>query len=137
MCIDWTFHHLGYATKSSVELIKFLSNLGYSIGELTHDPLQNVDIRLCVCSNQPNIEIIESSDENSPVTQMISKHGSIIYHICYEVESISKALQDMDEAGIRYLLISDAKPAILFENRVVCFYKTMFGVIELLVRTHL
>ena len=52
------------------------------------------------------------------------------YHICYEVDDISKAIEEMSKNGA--LVVSPPKPAILFGNRNVAFLMSPIGLVELL-----
>lgn len=127
------FHHLGLALRDDEQAIQFLQCVGYVIGKKVYDPEQNVHLRLCVAGEQPSIELILPGHGSSPLEPILKRYSEVFYHTCYEVNSVSETLNDMENKGLRIIPISPAKPAILFENRNVSFYKIMgFGLIELL-----
>jgi len=41
-----TFHHLGLAAQKPDTARVFLSNLGYRVGAMVHDPIQNVHLAM-------------------------------------------------------------------------------------------
>ena len=53
--------------------------------------------------------------------------------MCYETIHLQQSLDSLENAGLRIYTISNPKPAILFDNRNVSFYKIQgFGLIEIL-----
>ena len=129
-----TFHHYGLALRKDKDAIGFLKPLGYLIGDLVFDPLQNVNLRLCTHASMPAVEIVmPDAQGDSPITPILQRQSEMIYHICYETRDLAKTLQELDAAGLRCLCVSEPKPAILFGGRRVSFYQIVgFGLIELL-----
>jgi hypothetical protein len=126
------FHHLGLAVKSPQQARLFLQGLGYTIGEVVYDPLQKVNLIYCVSETQPHVELIFPADEPGPLGDMLKSRDSLIYHICYSVKCISKALTSLKETGLRVMPVADPQPACLFNNANVGFYYVRgFGLIEL------
>ncbi|RDJ35496.1 MAG: hypothetical protein DWQ19_11815 [Crenarchaeota archaeon] len=126
MLNNWKFHHIGYAAKDASELVLWLKSLNYTFGEEVYDPIQNVFLTMCHNPNQPNVEIIRPNDKNNKLNTI----G--FYHVCYEVPSIETALENLNKEKVYYLIIQEPKPAILFDNRKICFIKTKIGIVELL-----
>lgn len=130
-----TFHHLGLAVAAPSGAIRFLSGLNYTIGDETIDELQNVRLRLCTSDDMPAMELIYPLETPGPLDNMLKNAKEMIYHNCYETESISDSVNAIKNHGLRVITISDQKPAILFGNRPVAFYYVPgFGLIELLQR---
>jgi hypothetical protein len=136
--LDLEFHHLGLAVKSAEPAKTFLQAIAYNIGHAVRDSLQNVDLILCRHVYMPSIEIISRVGESGPLDRMLAKHSSgLIYHQCYMTRDLLGTLDVLEtDLGLRVVCLSDAKPAVLFEGRMVSFYQIEgFGMIEVLERT--
>ena len=128
-----SFHHFGLAVSKPEKAINFLQNMGYKIGEQVFDELQNVNLIMCSGNEMPDVELIFPADTKGPLDKMLTDRNEMIYHICYSTSSIKEAVEQMREAGIRLMLMSPPKPAILFDNHLVSFYQAVgFGLIEFL-----
>jgi hypothetical protein len=126
------FHHFGLAVHQFEPALRFFKNLGYVNTEPISDPLQNVEVIMCHHITQPDVELIKPLNEDSPVSSFLKKNNEMIYHPCYRVKSIQKAIVE-DLRGMRVIEISGAKPAVLFDNNPVAFYYVKgVGIIELL-----
>jgi hypothetical protein len=136
--LDLEFHHLGLAVESAEPAKTFLQAIGYDIGDTVRDSLQNVDLILCRHVYMPSVEIISRVGESGPLDQMLAKHRSgLIYHQCYMTRDLLGTLDVMEtDLGLRVVCLSEAKPAVLFDGRMVSFYQIDgVGMIELLERT--
>ena len=127
------FHHIGIACKSIEKSIIPYKLMGYSLlnDKIVIDNIQKV--KLCILHKKyhPLIELVEPNDINSPVTRILKVNGATPYHTCYEVDNIQTTIKKIKSYGFR--LIAPPVPAILFDNRLVCFlYNNDIGTIELL-----
>lgn len=126
------FHHLGLAVFSFEPALGFFKRLSYRISDRVSDPLQNVELILCTSPVQPDVELIRPVNDLSPVFPFLKRNQEMIYHSCYQVDSIEKALKE-NFKGMRLLPVSPPKPAILFDNYPVAFYFVKgLGLVELL-----
>jgi len=126
------FHHLGFAARDPAVTSRFLALLGYTIGPIVRDPLQNVDLCYCAAASGPDIELVSPTETAGPVDRILAEHGDHIYHVCYEVECIDSALANL-KGQTRVLPVVPPKPAVLFDGYRVGFYHLAgFGLIELL-----
>jgi hypothetical protein len=131
--IELQFDHLGLAVKSSKQAILFLQGLGYAVGEKVYDPLQKVNLIYCTSETQPNVEIIYPANEPGPLDEMLKTRDSLIYHICYSVKCIEKALASIKAQNLRVISVAEPQQACLFDNVNVGFYYIRgFGLIELM-----
>jgi len=127
------FHHVGIALRSEEQARLFLSGLGYSIGPVIFDPEQNVRVGLCRAERQPPIEIVLAGAEGGPISNMLKRQDSVIYHFCYVAASAESSLAAMAADGLSVVTVSEAKPAVLFSGLPVSFhYIGGFGLIELI-----
>jgi methylmalonyl-CoA/ethylmalonyl-CoA epimerase len=126
------FHHYGLALKTFKDAIRFHENLGYSCGKEVFDELQNVMLLLCTSNTFPTVELVKPVDETSPISNYLNKNNEMIYHICYEIDTIKISINEFF-AQNRFICMSKPKPAILFNNRLVSFYYlNNVGLIEIL-----
>ena len=130
------FHHFGLAVYDFEPALSFFIKLGYSNSEKVVDELQNVELIFCSSNNQPSVELIKPINEKSPVYPFLKRNHEMIYHACYKVENIERALKEFF-GGMRVILVSASKQAKLFENRRVAFYFIKgIGLIEFLEDIH-
>lgn len=127
------FHHFGLALASEQDTLPFLESMGYVVGTLVYDPLQNVNLRMCTHTSEPDIEIVLPGEGDGPLTKILGQSEAMIYHSCYEVDDLDTTLDAFDAADVRVFPISPPTPAVLFGGRKVSFYRIAgFGVTELL-----
>ena len=130
------FHHYGLAIESFDVTSKYLKSLNYELGQSVYDENQKIFCSLNTHTTLPPIELLWAGTEKSPIDNILKNKGSSIYHICYEVEDLDKLLQELKSNNIKFLCISQPKPAILFNYRRVCFYHIHgFGIVEYLLDT--
>jgi methylmalonyl-CoA/ethylmalonyl-CoA epimerase len=128
------FHHLGLATRNRDRAVAFVSLLGYEIGECVFDPLQNVRLTMCTHNTEPAIEVICPGDKKGPIDLLIQRHrDGVIYHPCYETDSLQATLAAWEKLEILAICISPPKPAPLFGGLHVSFYEMPgIGLVEIL-----
>lgn len=129
--IDLKVHHYGLATDNLERSIETLRSLEYQVGEITHDPIQNVRIAFASRPHEAMIELICDFDENGPTRRFVSKTGNSLYHICYEVDNLEKTMAKLRDKG--FLLRHAPVPAIACDGkRIAWMYNRYIGLIELL-----
>ncbi len=78
----------------------------------------------------PRIELLEPLDQHSPVIRTLDNSGVTPYHICYQVNDIDQAIDDLRRQ--RFLLVSGPQPACAMSDRRVAFlFQRNTGLIEL------
>ncbi|RJG49010.1 VOC family protein [Motilimonas pumila] len=128
-----SFHHLGLATKHEKMAILFLEGSGYQVSESIFDPLQNVNLIMASHSEQPSVEIVYAGEKTGPLTDILQTQESLIYHTCFETLDYQASLAQMKQAGLRVLMVSEPKPAVLFDGQLVSFHMVRgVGLVELL-----
>ena len=102
------------------------------IGNPIYDELQNVNLVMCTNNSMPDVELIYPSLSPGPLDRWLKENSEIIYHICYYCSDLKFTLNQL-RAKHRLITISEPKPATLFGNKQVSFYKVQgFGIIEIL-----
>lgn len=130
---DFEFHHFGLAVRKEEAALKFLSATGYTPGIRIYDPEQNVNVRLCVSPDMPDVELVTPGVGSGPLDSILSRSPEMVYHLCYQTSNLAGVLESFKEKGIRCLCVAPRKPAILFDHRFVSFYHLPgFGLIEIL-----
>jgi hypothetical protein len=128
------FHHFGLALKDFRSALLFYKNLGYMCTDPIIDTLQNVELILCTSKVFPTVELVKPINERSPITNYLRKNNEIVYHVCYEVCDPEMDIKRLFSCN-RAICVSKAKPAILFDNRLVSFYYiNNIGIVEVLQR---
>ena len=135
MLAGLSFHHHGLALRHDDDAVLFLAGLGYAIGELVEDLVQDVRLRLCTHPAMPAVEIVLPGSGAGPLTGLLKRHDQLLYHTCYETADRAQALAAIEAAGLRAVEVLGPTPAVLFGGRLVSFHTVMgFGLIELLDR---
>ena len=126
------FHHLGLAVKNPDRAMKFLEGLGFRMGESVLDEQQNVNLVMCKHEAMPDIELIWQAASPGPLDTLLRNFTEFIYHICYSCNDLGHTLE-MIASETRIITISRPKPAVLFSNASVSFYKVAgFGLVEII-----
>jgi len=77
---------------------------------------------------ETKIELLESTDKESPISKFIEKKGEGIHHIAFHVNDLKKALNEADKKGVRLI---NKEPVNGAENMSVGFLhpKSTHGVL--------
>lgn len=79
-------------------------------------------------TGESKIELLEATNENSPIAKFIAKKGEGIHHIAFEVENIEAEMKRLAALGFELL---NETPKNGADNKLVCFLhpKTTNGVL--------
>lgn len=92
--------HLGIAVKSLDDSVKVFEKIFNSIAsETEYVEEQKVNVRKFHLENC-DIELLEGTDPESPISKFIEKKGEGIHHVSFEVKDISGSLDKLKEEGI-------------------------------------
>ena len=64
------------------------------------------------------IELVESSNPESPISKYLQKNREGMHHIAFDVEDIEKEMERLKEEGIRLINDTPKKGA---DNKIICF----------------
>ena len=120
------FHHIGVACGNIKEEIDNISQIHevIDISPVVFDKEQKAE--LCMLKTLEGIAIELISGEQ--VANIVKKRISY-YHLCFETNDIRAEILRLQDLGA--LLVSDPKPAILFDHSEVAFLQVSYGLIEL------
>lgn len=98
--------------------------LDAEVSETVYDKNQGAYLCMLVLKDGSQVELI-----SGPVVDSFIKKSVTYYHVCYAVDDINLALEEMKEKGAT--VVSTPKEAILFSNKLVAFIWTPIGLVEL------
>jgi methylmalonyl-CoA/ethylmalonyl-CoA epimerase len=120
--------HIGIAVKdldaSNLLFEKLLGTPHYKIEEVAAE-----GVRTSFFKTGPNkIELLEATNDDSPIAKFLEKKGEGIHHIAFAVEDIRKEIERLKSEGFRVLNEEPKKGA---DNKQVAFLhpKTTNGVL--------
>lgn len=111
-------NHLGIATKGIDEALEFWSDaLGL---ESAHtEVVEDQKVRVAMLPiGESRIELLEPTNDDSPISKFLEKRGGGLHHIAVEVDDINAALARLKEKGMRLI---DESPRIGAEGCLVAF----------------
>ena len=96
-------NHLGIAVKSLEESVPVFEKVfGVKAGETEYVSEQKVNVRKLSIDNC-DIELLEGTRPDSPITKFIEKKGEGIHHCSFEVSDIKNTLNKLKEEGINLI----------------------------------
>lgn len=120
-------HHIGIACQDIQQGIKFVEDT-YEVtatSAVVYDPFQDAHLCMLETAHGIGIELV-----SGPQVQGLIQQSVILYHTCFEVTDFEAEIEVYRAQGC--MLVLPPKPAILFDNRRVCFLQTPIGLVELL-----
>ncbi len=120
--------HIGIAVKDIEESNKLFSKLfnrqPYKLEEVASEAVKTSFFQM----GESKIELLEATNESSPIAKFIAKKGEGIHHIAYEVIDIVAEMKRLSTEG--FILLNEA-PKRGADNKLVCFLhpKTTNGVL--------
>ena len=118
-------HHMGFVVAEIEKAMPaFVASLGARWdARIFDDPHQKVRVAfLTTRTGDPQIELVEPADQNSPVMRFLRERGGGLHHACYEVASVPEQLLAFRERGA--LIVKRPRPAVAFEGRSIAWVLT-------------
>jgi methylmalonyl-CoA/ethylmalonyl-CoA epimerase len=126
-------HHVGYATREIAKSRRLYEDLGFAATtDVIHDPIQKVRVIFFATGTDVLVELVEPADEQSPVTNFLAKQGPGLHHLCYEVDDVEVACEQLRAHG--GVITCPPVPAVAFAGRRIAFVFRREGLVELLER---
>lgn len=99
--------HIGIAVKNLEESLKFYEGvLGLKAAGFEVVEEQKVKVAF-LPTGDSEVELLEATEDDSPIAKFIEKNGEGVQHIAYRVDDVERAIAEMKEKGIRMI---DEKP---------------------------
>ncbi len=110
--------HLGIAVKSLEQTVPIFEKIfGVKASPVQVVEEQKVKVQKIKLENC-DIEILEGTDSESPISKHIEKRGEGIQHCSFEVHDIEKSLSELKAGGVR--LINET-PRVGADNMLIAF----------------
>ncbi|MBS1517749.1 MAG: methylmalonyl-CoA epimerase [Bacteroidetes bacterium] len=95
--------HLGIAVKSLDDSVKIFEKIfKVKATEKEYVDEQKVNVRKLHLENC-DLELLEGTDPESPISKYIEKKGEGIHHVSFEVSDIAGSLIELKEEGIKLI----------------------------------
>ena len=119
--------HIAIVVRSIEEALQVYEGaLGFELTEVKEMPEQAVRIAFLPVG-ESEIELVEPLTADSGVARFLEKRGEGLHHICFEVDDIEVALQDLAAQGVRLI---DRQPRRGAHGRVAFLHpKSAHGVL--------
>lgn len=125
--------HIGYAVRDIQTTAQHYIDGGWVLSEIYEETIQNTKIAFLYKSGMPTIELVSPLDGESPIDNVLKNNGVAPYHICYIVDDMMEAVEELYEEGFKPLFMP--VKSIAMENREICYlYHLDLGAIELVSR---
>jgi methylmalonyl-CoA epimerase len=95
--------HIGIAVKNLDPAEEFYKRiLGLAVKE--HEIVENQKVKVAfIPISGSEVELLESTDSEGPVSRHINAKGEGIQHLAFRVENIDEALKELKEKGVRLI----------------------------------
>ena len=94
--------HLGVAVASIDEALAVYRALGLAETKREEVPSQKVVVAFLPVG-ESRIELLQPTAGDSPVAKFLAKRGGGIHHVCFAVEDLDAALEDLSRRGFRLI----------------------------------
>lgn len=122
--------HIGYAVRDIEKSAALYVSAGWNLSPIYEELVQHAKIAFLTKPGMNTIELVSPLVGDSPVDNILRKQGVAPYHICYVVEDIMQAVEDLYEEGFKPLFMPVESNAM--DNRKICYlYHLDVGYIEL------
>lgn len=125
--------HIGYAVHDIPKTAQYYIDGGWVLSEIYEETIQNTKIAFLYKSGMPTIELVSPLDGESPIDNVLKNNGVAPYHICYVVDDMMAAVEELYEEGFKPLFMP--VKSVAMNNREICYlYHLELGAIELVSR---
>lgn len=111
--------HIGIAVKNLEAAIEtyteLLGTACYKTEEVASEGVKTAFFQV----GESKIELLEATNENSPIAKFIDKKGEGIHHIAFDVTDINTSMKELSEKG--FLLLNEV-PKNGADNKLVAFF---------------
>ncbi|MCL4155024.1 UNVERIFIED_CONTAM: hypothetical protein GTU68_013391 [Idotea baltica] len=110
--------HIGIAVKDLESAEKTYALL-FGAGPYKREEVKSEGVITSFIRSGPNkIELLQATNENSPIAKFIEKKGEGIHHVAFLVSDIRAEMKRMADEGFRLL---NNEPKNGADNKLICF----------------
>ncbi|AQQ53347.1 methylmalonyl-CoA epimerase [Planococcus lenghuensis] len=97
--------HIGVAVRSIDEALPFYLNvLNGSLTDRYTSNTAGVEVHVAVMeTNGQTIELLEPTNNDSPIARFIRQKGKGVHHVAYQVDDLDQAILEARQNGVRFL----------------------------------
>ena len=111
--------HIGFVVAKIDEFAQVLKAIGF--GELTRpvpDEANRVNASFVVIGGNDDIylEVLEPIGDASVISGFLKKTGGGLHHLCFEVDDIEKAAQELEKMGFK--MVSSPAPCPAYDENL-------------------
>ena len=110
--------HIGIAVNNLQDAIetyeKLLGTICYKQEEVTSEGVKTAFFQV----GESKIELLQATNQNSPIAKFIEKKGEGIHHIAFDVTDIQSSMNELSQKGFQLL---NAEPKSGADNKLVAF----------------
>ena len=125
-------NHIGYAVRDINKTAQYYLDAGWSLSEIFDEEVQQAKIAFLTKEGFTKIELVAPLREGvtSPVDNILQKIGCSTYHVCYDVDDIEQAVEDLFDEGFKPLF--EPVESVAMDGHKICYlYHLHVGLIEL------
>lgn len=125
-------NHVGYAVRDINKTAQYYLDSGWQLSEIFEEEVQHTRIAFLTKDGFPAIELVAplKEEEPSPVDTILQKIGCSTYHVCYDVDDIEQAVEDLFDEGFKPLF--EPVPSVAMDGHEICYlYHLHVGLIEI------
>lgn len=122
--------HIGYAVKDINDTAKLYTDAGWTLSPVFIEKVQNTKIAFLTKHGFTTIELVSPLEGASPIDNFLNTGGIQPYHICYVVDNVMDAVEDLHKENFMPLFWPIESTAM--DNRIICYlYNKDVGLIEI------
>lgn len=100
---EFEIDHIGVAVESIEKAMPFYSALGFVNAKTEVVVKDKVKVAFIEFANSANIELLEATDETSPVAKFIAKRGPGMHHMCIRVKNIHQVIEELKKQNVQMI----------------------------------
>ena len=126
--------HIGIAVKNIEQSVAFFTSI-FGVPKPTISEILDQQVKATLIEiGQTRIELLEATNDDSPVGRFISSKGEGLHHLALNVDSISDKLETLKELNIDLI---DQSPREGLSGTIAFIHpKSVFGVLTELVESY-
>ena len=94
--------HIGIAVRSIEEALRVYTGLGFQADQVEEVAAQKTRVAMLPIGAS-RLELLESTEPDSPIARFLAKRGEGLHHICFQVDDIAEELHRLRAAGVRLI----------------------------------
>ena len=125
-----SFHHIGIACQSiqdTFSALKVFLPKDIECSTIIFDAKLNANLKLIKLNDESFLELVSGK-----IVENIIKKQLYLYHNCFEVDDFYNFSEKLKKE--KFMPMTSPLPAYLFDGRLVQFFQTPMGIVEILER---